>query len=115
MIHETPPTMTEKISSEYFNVKDDRILPGARVLVFDRRLYKDDKSTPLSVTMQPAVVLRRYGYRSRRYGLYPDMVDVKFEYDGFVSDAHFTNVVKFIEREEPPRLSVSYCMALIAH
>jgi hypothetical protein len=63
--------------------------PGTRVKVFDHRLYKDDKTTPLSITMQPATVLKRYKYPG-----YPheDVVDVEFDYRlGEVSKAHFIN------------------------
>lgn len=42
----------------------NRILPGIKVKVFDSRLYKNDKDTPLSMTMKSATVLQRYGKRS---------------------------------------------------
>ncbi len=93
------------------------IFPGARVKVFDSSLFKDDISTPLSMTMQPATVLRRYGMKSishanvsygdygEVYGkpdvwLYPDLVDVRFDYDGRESKGHFTKGVELLEQEE---------------
>ena len=36
------------------------IMPGSRVLVFDGRIFKNDKDTPLSMTMRPAIVVCRY-------------------------------------------------------
>jgi len=66
----------------------DLIQPGLRVTVFDPRLYVNDKKTPLSVTMQPARVERRY----RRDGR--DVIDVTFERDGYLSRAHFVDGVQ---------------------
>lgn len=69
--------------------------PGTRVLIFDARLYKDDRRTPLSVTMQPATVLRWYGKTAdtkasgSRFGPYPSLVDVRFDRDGRESRGHF--------------------------
>jgi len=63
---------------------------GMRVSVFDHRLYRDDQSTPLAVTMQPAVIVRRY----RKQG--SELVDVRFDRDGMVSKGHFANMVKHL-------------------
>ena len=81
------------------NCPDTRILPNSKVLVFDPRLFKDDISTPLSFTMRSAKVIKRYGERSKYnpQWIYPDLVDVIFDYDKFLSRGHFTNGVKFIE------------------
>ena len=75
-------------------------IPGDRILVFDHRLFKDDVSTPLSVTMQPATIVRRYGKKYKlprseycrceailrenctcepKYWLYKNLVDVIFD------------------------------------
>ena len=54
---------------------------GLMVIVKDHRLYQDD-ATPLEVMMQPAVVVRKY----RKGGT--DLVDVRFDRDGFVSRGH---------------------------
>lgn len=71
------------------------IMPGDVVVVFDPRLYVDDRKTPASVTMQPATVLRRYGFRSPEYGwIYPDVIDVRFHHDNRESRAHFTNYAR---------------------
>ena len=73
------------------------ILPGSRVKVFDGRLFVNDKATPLSVTMKPATVVKRYGYRSEynREWVYPDCVDVIFDHwPERVSKGHFTNCVE---------------------
>ena len=79
------------------------ILPGDRVMVFDARLFVDDVKTPLSMTMQPATVLRRYGFRSIPIPscdlpswIYEDVVDVKFDRDGRESKGHFTSYVEEI-------------------
>lgn len=63
---------------------------GMRVSVFDHRLYRDDVSTPLTVTMQPATVLRRY----RKQGA--ELVDVRFDRDGRESKGHFVDFVKHL-------------------
>ena len=66
---------------------------GARVLVFDHRLFKDDRSTPLSVTMKSATVIRRYDYQGE-FGHY-DVVDVEFDYrPRKVSKAHLVEGIK---------------------
>jgi hypothetical protein len=82
------------------------IMPGDRVLVFDWRLFKDDISTPLSVTMKPATVVCRYGALKQTYlsgdlelGPYPDLCDVKFDHREEVSKGHFTSR---ITKLEPP-------------
>lgn len=76
------------------------IMPGDKVLVFDNRLYKDDRATPLSTTMKLATVIRRYGYRFREVlcgelvdWKYPDCLDVVFDHDGRTSHGHFTDSV----------------------
>lgn len=74
------------------------IFPGTRVKVFDHLLFKDDFSTPISVTVRPATVIRRYEYISP-FGLgnYPDVVDVIFDHrPNKVSRAHFTEYVEVI-------------------
>ncbi len=78
---------------------DLRILPNSRVLVFDSRLFKNDKDTPLSMTMKKATVLCRYGCRStyNREWIYPDLVDVIFDHDKHISKGHFTYGVELIE------------------
>lgn len=81
---------------------DKEIMPGDRVLVFDYLLFKNDISTPLSVTMKPATVICRYGmwsgwYENERY-CYPDLVDVKFDHrPELISHGHFTSGVKRIK------------------
>lgn len=77
------------------------IMPGDRVMVFDYRLYVDDWSTPPSVTMKPATVICRYGYKQpaidegSKDWIYPDLVDVEFDHRG-LSKGHFTYGVKRI-------------------
>lgn len=59
------------------------LFPGTRVKVFDHRLFKDDRSTPLSVTMRPATVVRWYGtpaYASS-FGPYENLIDIIFDGD----------------------------------
>jgi hypothetical protein len=69
--------------------------PGDRCMVFDHRLFVDDNKTPLTKTMQPATVVRRYGKRSgyQPAWKYPDLVDVIFDHDGRESRGHFTDSV----------------------
>jgi hypothetical protein len=71
-------------------------MPGDRVKVFDHWLYKDDRETPLSVTVKEATVIRRYGKRSEYSGhIYPDLVDVEFDHrPGEESRGHFTSGVE---------------------
>lgn len=76
------------------------IVPGSRVLVFDHLLFVDDKSTPISVTMKPAIVLRRYGRRCHPAlgnWCYPDLVDVQFDHRPNESHCHFTEGVEEIQ------------------
>lgn len=72
------------------------IMPGSRVLAFDFLLYRDDVSTPLSVTMRPATVVCRYGIRSRQFGIYPDLVDLIFDHRPDEIRSNFTNGLKEI-------------------
>jgi hypothetical protein len=80
------------------------ILPGSRVMVFDHLLYKNDKDTPLSVTVKPATVIQRYGRLETFYpisetvlGPYPDLIDVRFDHrPDQVSHGHFAEHVKEI-------------------
>ena len=79
------------------------IMPGDRVKVFDSFLFKNDKSTPLSVTMKPATVVCRYGKKERAldqdgFWYYPDLVDVIFDHlpAKYISHAHFTNGVDIL-------------------
>jgi len=58
---------------------------GDRVMVFDHRRYKDDRSTPLSVTMRPATIDRLYTLDDGR-----PVADVRIEGDGGrLSASHF--------------------------
>lgn len=72
------------------------LMPGDRVKVFDHVLFKDDVSTPLSFTMRPATIIRRYGYRihypvSDVTYQYNDVVDVLFDHrPERESRGHFT-------------------------
>jgi hypothetical protein len=67
--------------------------PGDRVLVFDRTLYKNDKDTPLVVTMQPATVIKQYARLETSFGDYENLVDVTFDHDGRVSRGHFGDAI----------------------
>lgn len=80
------------------NTSMDKIVPGVRVKVFDHRLFKNDRSTPLSETMKPAVVVRIYDYVSRfGLGMYPNVADVVFDYrPNEVSKAHFTEFIEIM-------------------
>ena len=87
------------------------ILPGCRVMVFDTSLYVDDIKTPPSMTIRKATVIRRYGYKfiylgnisyddfGGKFGepeewLYPDCVDVVFDWSQKESKGHFTTGIQ---------------------
>jgi len=73
------------------------ILPGSRVTIFDPLLFKDDLSTPPSITIKPATVVRRYGFRSihNPERIYPDCIDVVFDHrPGKVSHGHFVEAAR---------------------
>jgi hypothetical protein len=69
--------------------------PGTRVLVFDPRLYVNDKETPLTHTMRPATVLRWYGQRSPHGGVDGNLIDVHFDHRG-ESRGHFGDHIQRI-------------------
>lgn len=69
--------------------------PGTRVRVFDPRLYVDDVKTPISHTMRPATVVRWYGYTSKNFGRYPELIDVRFDHrPDTISRGHFTEFLR---------------------
>lgn len=79
---------------------EQTFFPGTRVMVFDPRLFLDDRKTPSSHTIRPATVVRWYGQRGthRREWLYPSLIDVIFDYrPGVESRAHFTSHVEVIK------------------
>lgn len=70
--------------------------PGTRLKVFDSRLFKDDVSTPLSLTMRNAAVVRWYGECAKTYGDVvlgpcPSLMDVVFDGETRVSKSHITS------------------------
>ena len=71
--------------------------PGTRVIVFDSRLFKDDLSTPISRTMQPATVIRWYGVRSSFGWADGNLIDIVFDRDGHESHGHFANHIEVIQ------------------
>ena len=92
--------MSKDSSIEFERLKRQIFYPGDRVLVFDHRLFKDDKETPLTETKQRATVIRHYGtdvYLKATFhdslalstGRYESLVDVIFDYDGRESKGHF--------------------------
>ena len=84
-----PATTTTRLTDEAIE-----LWPDDRVMVFDNRLWKNDFDTPLSVTLQPATILRRYGMVSALGWNYPDLVDVRFDHDGRESRCHFTDYIR---------------------
>ena len=87
-------------------IKNDGKDVGARVLIFDHLLFKNDIDTPLSMTIKPATVIRRYEYTSPYFGLYPDLVDVRFDHirvphfkgeERYISKGHFTKEIDIIK------------------
>lgn len=64
---------------------------GMRVRVFVPALYKDDVSTPLSVTMQNGTVIKRDKARkSEFFGWIDDVIEVLLDYNNKKS-THFTS------------------------
>jgi hypothetical protein len=88
-----------------------KLFPGARVRVFDAKLFRNDRSTPLSMTMQRATVVRWYGQLEMRYsdgltfGPYDSLIDVVFDHDGRLSRGHFADLDRLTvsaRRKQPP-------------
>jgi len=70
------------------------IMPGDRVMMFDNTLWIDDKKTPLSHTVRPATIIRRYGKRDPKFGIYPDLIDVRFDHrPDKISKGHFISCI----------------------
>lgn len=68
---------------------------GTRCLAFNHRIYMDDKTTPLSMTMQPGTVVNRRT-EERRGRL---LADVLFDSDPRVSKGHFVDCLKSLPNE----------------
>lgn len=76
------------MSQDYF--------PGTTVRIFDPSLYRDDISTPLSMTMKLATVLRWYGKKSTYNGVtctYESLIDVHFWHGDRESKGHFADKI----------------------
>lgn len=75
------------------------IKEGSRVKVFDHRLYSDDITTPLSVTMKEATVVEVY--QEKKNLKFSQMVaDVIFDYrPNEISQAHFVHQI--VEMTKP--------------
>ena len=78
--------------------------PGTRIKTFDSRLYKDDISTPLDVTIKSGTVIKWYGYVSewmekefgREVAKYPELIDIKFDHSEKISHGHFIDFVEIL-------------------
>lgn len=66
-------------------MKIEDVKVGDKVMVFDSRLFRDDKSTPSEMTHKLATVLKIY----KTYKYNEDIVDVRFYYDDSISKGHF--------------------------
>lgn len=87
------------------------LAPGTRVIVFDYLIYKDDVTTPLSMTLKPATVVCHYGalkeYYSRDLSLgpYSSLIDVRFDHrPEKISKGHFTYGISL--EGQPRRVSL---------
>jgi len=89
-------------------VKSDGKNVGARVLAFDNLLFKNDIDTPLSVTIKPATVIRRYEYLSSHLVFFPDCIDLRFDHkrishlrgeEKYISRGHFTEGIDVLENK----------------
>jgi len=68
---------------------------GSRVKVFDGRLFHDNMTTPLSVTMRSATVKRLY-WEKGEFGR--KLADVEFDYrPGEISRGHFVDLIDLIQ------------------
>jgi len=70
--------------------------PGTRVLAFDNRLFKNDITTPLSMTMREATVVKWYGQLEEQYidftlGPYESLVDLIFDGETKICKSKFTD------------------------
>lgn len=78
------------------------IKPGDRIKLFDPLLFKDDISTPLSHTIRPTTVIRRYKKQVKIFNtqkpVYDDLIDVIFDHrPNKISFAHFTHMAKIAD------------------
>jgi hypothetical protein len=65
---------------------------GTRAMVFDSRLFKNDRDTPLSITIQRATIIDE-----RKDKLGRRIFDVVFDYrPEDVSRGHFANTVRIL-------------------
>jgi precorrin-4 methylase len=78
------------------------IKEGSRVKVFDHRLYEDDRSTPLSVTMRVATIKKVYQEDAHTHYKYSTPVaDVVFDHrPDEISKGHFINVMEELEQSQ---------------
>jgi hypothetical protein len=79
----TPKNVIEVASHALFSV-------GARCLAFNYRIYVDDKTTPLSMTVQPGTIVGRSVEASHGRLL----ASIKFDSDPRVSHGHFVTGLK---------------------
>lgn len=76
--------------------------PGTRVKVFDHRRFRDDLTTPLSLTMRDGTVLAWYGRPLKVYsedlslGPYESLIDVLFDGDASPAHGHFTDFAELL-------------------
>jgi hypothetical protein len=74
---------------------------GTKVIVFDSTLYKNDKITPLSMTMLPATVVRWYDITSPLPNggtITENVIDVIFDHrPEEVSHGHFTTYLSGVQ------------------
>lgn len=74
---------------------------GTRVIVFDSTLYKNDKITPLSMTMLPATVVKWYDITSPLPNggtITENVIDVIFDHrPEEVSHGHFTTYLSGVQ------------------
>ena len=84
-----PKDVVEVASHDLFGI-------GARCRTFNHRIYVDDKTTPLSMTMQPGTVVNRRV--EERYGRL--LADVLFESDPRISKGHFVKCLKSLANDQ---------------
>jgi hypothetical protein len=66
------------------------IKEGMRVKVFDPFLFRNDKDTPLEVTMKPGIVIRVYKDKHGR-----EVADIDFDHRG-ISKGHLITFIQVL-------------------
>lgn len=79
------------------------------MVVFDDRLFRNDKKTPICETLNMATVRCWYG-KETKLGRCKSLIDVEFDHrPGFISRGHFTFGVRVVSTREQAEQVVGDC------